>query len=70
VVLAEAHKLMSFSGMLGFVTLSNRCAELEATLEAGKDATESLDDVRHACTDTLAEISHRLGSSPPVAARA
>ena len=66
----DAHKLMSLSGMLGFMTLSDRCAELEATLEAGKDAAESLNEVRQACADALAEISLRLGSSPPVAARA
>jgi signal transduction histidine kinase/CheY-like chemotaxis protein/HPt (histidine-containing phosphotransfer) domain-containing protein len=67
---SEAHKLVSLSGMLGFAALSNRCAALEAALEAGEDRAAPLADVRRACVDALAEISRRLGPARPVAARA
>jgi PAS domain S-box-containing protein len=64
----EAHKLVSSSGMLGFVELSQSCASLETNIEG--DVAASLDRVRRACVSALAEIASRLDIETSVMMRA
>jgi CheY-like chemotaxis protein len=58
----EAHKLISTSGMFGFLTLSRSCARLEAAaLDQSTDVTTLLQEVRGACRAALVEIVARVG---------
>jgi HPt (histidine-containing phosphotransfer) domain-containing protein len=56
----EAHKLVSSAGMLGFVGLSQSCAQLEAVLTTEEDASLRLGEVREACRRALTEIAARM----------
>jgi PAS domain S-box-containing protein len=56
----EAHKLVSSAGMLGFVGLSQSCAQLESVLTTEEDASLRMGEVREACRRALAEIAARM----------
>jgi CheY-like chemotaxis protein/HPt (histidine-containing phosphotransfer) domain-containing protein len=62
----EAHRLVSSAGMLGFVSLSQGCATLEAALHAHENVDALLADLRQACRGAVNEISARL-AQPAVA---
>jgi PAS domain S-box-containing protein len=53
----EAHGVVSAAGMLGFMALSRRCAELEAACHTGDGLTEAITSVRAARRDALAVIA-------------
>lgn len=53
----EAHGVVSAAGMLGFMALSRRCAELEAACHSGEGLTEAVAAVRAARRDALAVIA-------------
>jgi HPt (histidine-containing phosphotransfer) domain-containing protein len=48
--------MVSAAGMLGFLALSQLCAELESACLANRPADELLRQVRSACRTTRAEI--------------
>lgn len=53
----EAHGVVSAAGMLGFMALSRRCAELEAACRSGEGLAEAVASVRAARREALAVIA-------------
>ncbi len=53
----EAHGVVSAAGMLGFMALSRRCAELEAACHSGEGLAEAVAAVRAARRDALSVIA-------------